>query len=112
VILPDTKTGDSVRPLSHVDCDLLRSLPRINDAALVFPATRDDRVMIGFKRFARRIVAMAQLPRDITPHVLRHSFASLANDLGYSEATVAMLHVSRASLIVCGLTRAVAMSTD
>jgi len=25
---------------------------------------------------------------DVTPHVLRHSFASLADDLGYSEATI------------------------
>jgi integrase len=31
------------------------------------------------------------LPDDVTPHVLRHSFASLANDLGYTEATVGML---------------------
>jgi integrase len=28
---------------------------------------------------------------DITPHVLRHSFASLAGDLGYSEPTIAAL---------------------
>jgi hypothetical protein len=28
---------------------------------------------------------------DVTPHVLRHSFASLAGDLGYSELTIAML---------------------
>jgi integrase len=27
----------------------------------------------------------------VTPHVLRHSFASIANDLGYSEATIGML---------------------
>jgi integrase len=28
---------------------------------------------------------------DVTPHVLRHSFASLASDLGYSEPTIAAL---------------------
>jgi len=27
----------------------------------------------------------------VTPHVLRHSFASLAADLGYSEPTIAAL---------------------
>jgi integrase len=27
----------------------------------------------------------------VTPHVLRHSFASLAGDLGYSEPTIAAL---------------------
>jgi integrase len=31
------------------------------------------------------------LPKDVTPHVLRHSFASLAHDLGYSEPTIACL---------------------
>jgi integrase len=31
------------------------------------------------------------LPGDATPHVLRHSFASLAADLGYSEPTIAAL---------------------
>jgi hypothetical protein len=31
------------------------------------------------------------LPSDITPHVLRHSFASVAADLGYSESTIAGL---------------------
>jgi integrase len=27
----------------------------------------------------------------VTPHTLRHSFASLAGDIGYSEATIAAL---------------------
>ena len=44
--------------------------------------------MLGFKKFARRIVALAELPADVTPHVLRHSFESLAADLGYSEPTI------------------------
>ncbi len=28
---------------------------------------------------------------DVTPHVLRHSFASIANDLGFTEMTIAAL---------------------
>jgi integrase len=31
------------------------------------------------------------MSNDVTPHVLRHSFASLAHDLGYSEPTIASL---------------------
>jgi integrase len=38
-----------------------------------------------------RIGKLADLPTDITPHVLRHSFASLASDLGYSEITIGTL---------------------
>ncbi len=36
--LSDTKTGRSMRPLSHAACDVLRALGRGADAALVFPA--------------------------------------------------------------------------
>ena len=34
---------------------------------------------------------MGGLPADVTPHILRHSFASLAADLGHSEPTIAAL---------------------
>ncbi|MGH7092267.1 MAG: tyrosine-type recombinase/integrase [Stellaceae bacterium] len=89
--LPDTKTGESVRPLSHAACDVLRGLPRIGTGDLVFPATRGDGRMIGFPKLWARIAKLGVLPADVTPHVLRHSFASLAADLGYSEPTIAAL---------------------
>ena len=47
--------------------------------------------MTGFPSLFDRIAKAGGLPADVTPHVLRHSFASLANDLGYSEATIGML---------------------
>ena len=47
--------------------------------------------MHGFNKVWRRIVAKAKLPSDVTPHVLRHSFASIAVDLGFSELTIAAL---------------------
>jgi integrase len=89
--LGDTKTGRSVRPLSHAVCDVLRNLPR--SGHLVFPATRGsgDVVMSGFKKLWKRIAKLGGLPPDVTPHVLRHSFASLAADLGYSEPVIAAL---------------------
>jgi integrase len=90
-VLPDTKTGRSMRPLSHAACNLLRTVPRLGDGALVFPASRGAGLMTGFKKFARRVIALARLPADVTPHVLRHSFASLAADLGFSEPTIGAL---------------------
>ncbi len=89
--LGDTKTGRSVRPLSHAACDVMRNLARSGD--LVFPATRGsgDVVMSGFKKLWKRIAKLGGLPSDVTPHVLRHSFASLAADLGYSEPVIASL---------------------
>ena len=47
--------------------------------------------MTGFPRMFAQIIQLGGLPDDITPHVLRHSFASLAADLGYSEPTIAAL---------------------
>jgi integrase len=89
--LGDTKTGRSVRPLSDAACDVLRSLSR--SGHLVFPATRGsgDVVMSGFKKLWKRIAKLGGLPPDVSPHVLRHSFASLAADLGYSEPVIAAL---------------------
>jgi integrase len=46
--------------------------------------------MSGFPKLWVRI-AKDMLPADVTPHVLRHSFASQAADLGYSEPTIAAL---------------------
>ena len=88
--LADTKTGLSMRPLSHAACDVLRT-DATTRAARVFPATRGDGPMVGFKKFWPKIAKLGGLPGDITPHVLRHSFASLAGDIGYSEPTIAAL---------------------
>jgi integrase len=87
--LGDTKTGASMRPLSHAACDVLRGLTRSGD--LVFSATRGTGRMAGFPKLWARITKLGELPADVTPHTLRHSFASLANDLGYSEPTIAAL---------------------
>jgi len=87
--LGDTKTGRSIRPLSHAACEVLRSLTRSGD--LVFPATRGEGRMSGFPKLWARIAKLGGLPASVTPHTLRHSFASLAGDLGYSETTIAAL---------------------
>ena len=88
--LSDTKTGYSLRPLSRAACDLLRGLPKLGK--LVFPASKgSDKVMSGFNKVWLRLAAKADLPSDVTPHILRHSFASVAADLGYSELTIAAL---------------------
>ncbi len=88
--LTDTKTGYSTRSLSRAACDLLRQLPRGGE--LVFFASRgSDKPMIGFRKAWLRIAGQAGLPAEVTPHILRHSLASVAADLGYSELTIAAL---------------------
>ena len=58
--LKDTKTGASLRPLSHAACDVLRALPRLGE--LVFPASVGaDRPMRGFHKVWLRIAKRAAL---------------------------------------------------
>nr|WP_314070737.1 tyrosine-type recombinase/integrase [uncultured Roseococcus sp.] len=90
--LTDTKTGASVRPLSNAACDLLRELERLTGSTLVFPSSRGgDNPMSGFQSMFDRITKAATLPAEVSAHVLRHSFASVGGDLGYSEATIGAL---------------------
>lgn len=92
-VLGETKSGRSMRPLSGQACLLLAELisQRVGPQELIFPATRGAGVIGGFRRFWVKIAGLAGLPSDVTPHVLRHSFASLAADMGYSEPTIAAL---------------------
>jgi integrase len=85
-ILDDTKTGRSMRPLSRAACDVLREVPQSDE--LVFPATRGDGSMKGFRKLWNRILKLGELAADVTPNVLRHSFTSLGADLGYSDITI------------------------
>ncbi len=88
--LADTKSGASLRPLSHAACNLLRNSPRLGE--LVFPASKGtDKRMAGFHKVWLKVAAKARLPSDVTPHILRHSFASIAADLDFSELTIASL---------------------
>ena len=87
--LADTKTGASLRPLSELACMVIQSQRRIGD--VVFPTSSGDMPIVGYRKVWLRIAALGDLPADVTPHVQRHSFASLAADLGYNEPTIASL---------------------
>lgn len=62
--LADTKTGLSVRPLSYAACDVLRTMPR-HSADRVFPATRGEGPMVGFKKFWPKIAKLRELAADV-----------------------------------------------
>jgi integrase len=59
----------------------------------VFPATRGsgDVILSGYKKVFKKITQLGNISPEITPHTLRHSFTSLAADLGYSEPVIAAL---------------------
>jgi integrase len=75
--------------LSELACAAIQSQSRIGD--VVFASRSGDMPIVGYRKMWLRIAKLGDLPADITPHVLRHSFASLAADLGYSEPTIASL---------------------
>jgi integrase len=89
--LGDTKTGRSIRPLSHAALDVLDGVKQRANNPHVFCASTGNGPIGGLPRHWQEIRAKADLPADITPHVLRHSVASIGSDAGLSEAAIAAL---------------------
>lgn len=69
--------------------ELLLEQPKTK-SPFFFPADWGEGNFVGVVRVLDRVCEKAQLA-DITPHTLRHTFASLAGDLGSSELTIAAL---------------------
>jgi integrase len=90
VRFPDTKSGAQVRVLGEVAMDCIEAQTTREGSLFVFPADWGDGHFIGVVRVLQRICRKAKL-EDVTPHVLRHTFASVAGDLGFSELTIADL---------------------
>jgi integrase len=86
----DTKTGAQIRPIGRPALDYLMSLRDKLDRQWVFPSDIGDGYFIGLPRVFARLCRRAGFA-DVTLHTLRHSFASAAAELGYSELTIAGL---------------------
>ena len=87
---PDTKSGAQIRVLGEAAIVCIESLPGRDGSPFVFPADWGEGHFIGVVRVLARVCLKAKL-KDVTPHVLRHTFASVAGDLGFSELTIAGL---------------------
>ena len=87
---PDTKSGEQARVLGEAAMDCIEDQAIREGSPYVFPADLGDGHFVGLVRVLGRICATAKL-NDVTPHVLRHTFASVAGDLGFSELTIAGL---------------------
>jgi hypothetical protein len=86
--LSNSKEGKSIRPLGQPVIELLSCLTRNGEFVLASGAA--SRPFSGLPKAWRRIMAGTQL-RQLTPHGLRHGYASTASDLGYAEPTIAAL---------------------
>jgi integrase len=88
--LVDSKEGASTRPIGLPVVEYLESRWTEKAGTYVFPGQGDDSAFGSFPNHWEKIFRNTSLA-DITPHVLRHSFASIANDLGFTEVTIAAL---------------------
>lgn len=89
--LADSKSGAQVRAAGAAALAVLETLPQDRSAdAWVFPGARGDGHFIGLPKVLDRLYAAAGI-EGATVHTLRHTFASIAADEGFSELTVAAL---------------------
>ena len=90
LVLDDTKTGKSVRPLSAPALAVLSTVPREGSSPFVFPATSGDGHFQGVKKVWPKAIEKAKLP-GVTPHVLRHTVGGLATSSGEAQALTGAL---------------------
>jgi len=97
--LADTKTGRQLRPVGKAALVCIaeamdgfaeqrqqgRNIKQ-PDPGFVFPGNKTNSPLVGVKLFGQA-TRRAQLS-DVSLHTLRHSFASVALELGYSELTI------------------------
>jgi integrase len=93
---PDTKSGEQIRVIGEAAMDCIERQSGHEGSPYLFPADIGDGHFIGVVRVLDRVCAKAKLA-GVTAHVLRHTFASVAGDLGFSELTIAGLlgHAAR-----------------
>lgn len=91
VRFPRTKSGAQLRAIGQSALKLLLAQPSGDvENPYVFPSEIGNGHFVGAVRVLQRLCLAAKL-EDVTPHVLRHTFASVAGDLGFSELTIAGL---------------------
>ena len=87
--LRDSKSGPQMRPCGRAALNLLTN-QLLHGGEWVFPAGRGDGPLVNVRKPLLAICNLAALA-NVTPHVLRHSYATVAHELGYSELTIAGL---------------------
>ena len=85
----DTKTGQQLRSIGSAALDLVLETPEMEESDYVFPASRGAGHLHDVKMF-HKARDIAGIP-DLTIHSLRHGFASVAGELGLSDATIGVL---------------------
>jgi integrase len=89
--LGDSKTGASVRPVGKAVFEVLKSIDCNLTSPYVLPSPRKaDGHYTALDTAIERITEAAGIT-GVTSHTIRHSYASVAGDLGFTEMTIAAL---------------------
>ena len=88
--LSESKEGRSIRPIGLPVVEFLEAQRQTATGSYVFPGYGEDNAFGGFPNHWEALFKGSPL-EGVTAHVLRHSFASIGNDLGFTEITIAAL---------------------
>lgn len=90
ILFPDTKSGSQIRVIGKPAIDLIRQQPTIVGNPYVFPS---DDCRGHYKQVPDLIVRLCRAAQieGVTAHVFRHTFGSVAGEMGFSELTIAGL---------------------
>lgn len=96
VAFPDTKGGMQIRAIGPEAVKIVLGQPVHADNPHVFPATIGEGSFTAVAATLKRVCQLVGLEK-VTPHTLRHTFGSMAGELGFSELVIrAMLgHASQ-----------------
>ena len=93
---PDTKTGKQTRIIGQAAAQEIKLQLRCSRSSYVFPSDFGGGSFVGLPRVLNRVLKHAQI-EGVSLHTLRHTYASLAAEMGFTELTIAGLlgHASR-----------------
>jgi len=96
VHFPDTKTDGQIRAIGPTAIKLVERQAVFNSSPYVFPSGITNGHFTAGKACLARLCHFAGI-EGVTPHTLRHTFGSVAGDLGFSELTIRALlgHAAR-----------------
>lgn len=101
VLFPDTKTDGQARPIATLASAIAERQPALKGNPYVFPSQFSGERYTGTEGVLARLCRAAGL-ENVTPHTLRHTFGSVAGDLGYSELTISAMLGHRARTVTQG----------
>jgi integrase len=96
--LADSKSGPQLRAVGRPVVELLRSIPVMPNTDLVFWGAKAGVPFIGVDKVFKRFCSQTGIG-GASLHTLRHTFASVAGELGLNEFTIAALLGHRAGSI-------------